>query len=28
MDDESWKLILVRELKAANMQVDANKAFS
>jgi predicted nucleotide-binding protein len=28
MDDESWRLKLVKELKAAGMDVDANKAFS
>jgi len=27
LDDDSWKLLLVRELKAAGMQVDANRAF-
>jgi predicted nucleotide-binding protein len=28
MNDESWKLLLVRELKAAGMQIDANRAFA
>lgn len=28
LDDESWKLLLIRELKAAGMQIDANRAFN
>ena len=27
MDGDSWRMLLVRELKAAGMDVDANKAF-